>query len=112
MTHNIVLMDNRCLTQTLDPTLYDIQKPMIQLGLSTILCTDISRDGTLKGTNVELYQSLQRQYPDINFIASGGVASTDDFKKLSDADLYAVVVGRAYYEQKISLSEMQRFHEE
>jgi|SRR5699024_8662005 len=99
-------------TQTLDQSLDAFLKPMIQRGLSTILCTDISRDGTLKGTNVELYQSLQRQYPDINFIASGGVASTDDFKKLSDADLYAVVVGRAYYEQKISLSEMQRFHEE
>lgn len=97
--------------ETLDQSLDEFLQPMIERGLSTILCTDISRDGTLKGTNLELYQSLQSTYPEIRFIASGGVASVDDFQKLSEADLYGVVVGRAYYEQKITLHEMMEYHE-
>ncbi|HLR25575.1 MAG TPA: 1-(5-phosphoribosyl)-5-[(5-phosphoribosylamino)methylideneamino]imidazole-4-carboxamide isomerase [Fodinibius sp.] len=96
--------------KTLDQSLDDFLQPMIERGLSTILCTDISRDGTLEGTNLELYKNLQQQYPELDFIASGGVASVDDFKQLSKAELYGVVVGRAYYEQKISLKEMQHYH--
>lgn len=96
--------------ETLDQSLDEFLQPMFERGLSTILCTDISRDGTLEGTNLELYRSLQKTYPDIRFIASGGVASVDDFKQLSKADLYGVVVGRAYYEQKIALSEMMQYH--
>lgn len=97
--------------ETLDRSLDDFLQPMTERGLSTILCTDISRDGTLEGTNLELYRSLQQQYPDINFIASGGVASVEDFRQLSKADLYGVVVGRAYYEQQLSLEEMMQYHE-
>jgi len=96
--------------ETIDQSLGDFLQPMIERDLSTILCTDISRDGTLEGTNVALYRDLQQQYPDLNFIASGGVASVDDFRQLSEAELYGVVVGRAYYEQKITLKEMQHYH--
>jgi phosphoribosylformimino-5-aminoimidazole carboxamide ribotide isomerase len=96
--------------ETLDQSLDEFLQPMIKRGLSTILCTDISRDGTLEGTNLELYRSLQKTYPDIQFIASGGVASVEDFKQLSKAELYGVVVGRAYYEQKITLEEMMQYH--
>jgi phosphoribosylformimino-5-aminoimidazole carboxamide ribotide isomerase len=96
--------------KTLDQSLDEFLEPMFERGLSTILCTDISRDGTLEGTNLELYKRLQTQYPDTRFIASGGVASVNDFQQLTQAELYGVVVGRAYYEQKISLDKMMEYH--
>ncbi|WP_372634863.1 1-(5-phosphoribosyl)-5-[(5-phosphoribosylamino)methylideneamino]imidazole-4-carboxamide isomerase [Fodinibius sp.] len=96
--------------KTLDQSLDDFLRPMIERGLSTVLCTDISRDGTLEGANTELYQSLQQQYPGLQFIASGGVSGLTDLKTLSEEQLYGVVVGRAYYEQKITLEQMLRYH--
>ncbi len=85
-------------------------KPMIEQGLRYVLCTDIARDGMLKGPNFELYQSLKELYPMLKFIASGGVSSNKDLEKLTNMGLYGVVVGRAYYEGIISLDEMQEFN--
>lgn len=85
-------------------------KPMLERGLNRILSTDISRDGTLQGPNFELYQSLQQDYPEIDFIASGGVATENDLEKLAEANLFGVVVGRAYYEKRISLEAMAKYH--
>ncbi len=96
--------------ETADATIESFLKPMIGAGLQYVLCTDIARDGMLEGVNLELYQSLQEQYPELNFIASGGVASVEDFRQLHEADLYGVVVGRAYYEKEISLEEMKHHH--
>ncbi|MCH2448585.1 MAG: 1-(5-phosphoribosyl)-5-[(5-phosphoribosylamino)methylideneamino]imidazole-4-carboxamide isomerase [Gracilimonas sp.] len=83
---------------------------MIEHGLQEVLCTDISKDGTLSGPNFELYNSLKRNFPQIRVIASGGVASLDDLRKLNEADIDAVVVGKAYYENRISLKEMAAFN--
>lgn len=96
--------------ETLDQSLEDFLQPMIQRGLSTVLCTDISRDGTLEGPNVKLYNELSSRFPDLNFIASGGVSNADDLRALSKDNRYGVVVGRAYYEGKISLEEMMTYH--
>lgn len=96
--------------ETMDQSLKDFLAPMIAKGLSTVLCTDISKDGTLEGPNFDLYDGLSAQFPDLNFIASGGVASKSDLKKLKDHELYGVVVGRAYYEGKITLAEMRAYH--
>lgn len=96
--------------ETSDQSIESFLEPMIKAGLEYVLCTDISRDGMLQGTNNELYKELQNNYPDLKFIASGGVASTDDFKTLAKANLYGVVVGRAYYEGEINLKEMQNFN--
>jgi len=79
---------------------------MIEHGLNEILCTDISKDGTLSGPNQELYEELKAKFPSIRLIASGGVSSIDDLKQLSKAGIDAVVVGKAYYEGRISLKEM------
>lgn len=87
----------------------DFLAPMLERGLRHVLCTDISRDGTLEGPNVQLYQRLQEAYPGISFIASGGVSSADDLEALREAGLPAVVVGRAYYEGLISLRQMKAF---
>ncbi len=97
--------------ETLDQSLEDFLQPMIERGLSTVLCTDISRDGTLEGANIELYKQLKKQYSNLQFIASGGVASVIDLQKLSNANLYGVVVGRAYYEQKLSLDDMEKYND-
>lgn len=96
--------------ETLDQSLEDFLKPMIDRGLSTVLCTDISRDGTLEGPNVELYKKLSAEFSELNFIASGGVSDSNDLKKLKDQQLYGVVVGRAYYENKISLEQLLKYH--
>jgi phosphoribosylformimino-5-aminoimidazole carboxamide ribotide isomerase len=96
--------------ETLDKPLNDFLQPMIDRNLSTVLCTDISKDGTLEGPNMELYQQLSEQFPELRFIASGGVADASDLQQLAKQDVYGVVVGRAYYENKISLNEMMNYH--
>ena len=77
---------------------------MQDIGVSTIICTDISKDGAMKGTNVELYRSLSEKY-NMNFIASGGVSSMDDIRALSELDVYGAIVGKAYYTGAINLAE-------
>jgi phosphoribosylformimino-5-aminoimidazole carboxamide ribotide isomerase len=95
--------------ETTNESINSFLRPMLESGLQYILCTDIARDGMLEGANVELYKFLQNKYPDLKFIASGGVASTHNLEQLAEAGLYGVVVGRAYYEQKISLKQMSTF---
>ena len=79
------------------------------LGLKTFLCTDISKDGLLKGTSNQLYKKLLIDFKNINLIASGGVSNISDIKQLKKMNMYAVVVGRAIYENKIDLKELAKF---
>ncbi len=76
------------------------------LGISTFLCTDIERDGMLNGPNLNLYKNLSEQFPEVQIIASGGVSSIEDVKELKSTGLYAVVIGKAIYENKIDLKEL------
>lgn len=78
----------------------------ISLGLKTFLCTDISKDGLLKGPNFNLYKKLQNEFNNINIIASGGISCTDDIIKLNEMQMHAAVIGRAIYENKINLKEL------
>ena len=75
---------------------------MQELGVSTIICTDISRDGAMKGTNLELYKHLSETY-NMDIIASGGVSSMDDITALRQMNLYGAIVGEAYYTGAIDL---------
>lgn len=77
---------------------------MQDIGVSTIICTDISKDGAMKGTNVELYRSLSEKY-NMNFIASGGVSSIDDVRALNEIPMYGAIIGKAYYTGAINLRE-------
>jgi phosphoribosylformimino-5-aminoimidazole carboxamide ribotide isomerase len=81
---------------------------MQEKGLKEILCTDISKDGTLSGPNQELYEELKAKFPEIRLIASGGVSSIADLEKLDQAGIEAAVVGKAYYEDRITLEEMKK----
>ena len=78
-------------------------------GLKYVKITDLNRDGVLEGPNFELYQKIQDRFPDMMIAASGGVRSVDDIRRLKDMGLYAVIVGRAIYEGKIKVEELQEF---
>lgn len=77
------------------------------VGIKTFLVTDISRDGMLSGPNINLYEKLKANYPALNFIASGGVSGLADLINLKKINPYAVVVGKAIYENKITLKELK-----
>ena len=81
-------------------------KKYIDHGVKTVLCTEISKDGTLQGPAIELYKQVMAEYPQLHLIASGGVSSIDDIKALDAAGIPAVVFGKAIYEGKINLKEL------
>lgn len=82
----------------------DFCKKMQSLGVKTIICTDISKDGAMKGTNLELYKTLSEQL-NINIVASGGVSSIEDVKALANMNIYGAIIGKAYYTGAVNLKE-------
>ena len=78
-------------------------------GVTTIISTDVARDGMLQGPATELYRMMLSSYPDIRLIASGGISSLADLESLRDLGCYGAIVGKAIYEQRISLSQIQTF---
>ncbi len=96
--------------ETAEESVESFLSRMIDQGLQEVLCTDISKDGTLAGPNFELYHDLHKNFPGIRLIASGGVSSLEDLNVLNEADIEAVVIGKAYYEGHISLKEMAEFN--
>ncbi|MBR0110867.1 MAG: 1-(5-phosphoribosyl)-5-[Bacteroidales bacterium] len=87
----------------------DLLDPFGPAGLSQVVCTDISRDGMLQGPATRLYVDLQKNYPDITFSVSGGIASMDDVRALDALGLRRVIVGKALYEGKITLDEVKKW---
>ena len=74
------------------------------MGVKTIICTDISKDGAMRGTNLELYSELSKKYS-VDIIASGGVSTLDDVRALRKMNVYGAIIGRAYYIGAIDLKE-------
>jgi phosphoribosylformimino-5-aminoimidazole carboxamide ribotide isomerase len=89
--------------------LFDHIENFYEKGLKYLKCSDITRDGVSDGPNFELYAEIRKRFPEIFLTASGGVRSIDDFKKLRDMGLKAAVFGRAYYENIISLQDLDKF---
>lgn len=83
---------------------FELFEKMCGMGVKTIICTDISKDGAMKGTNVTLYEQLSRRF-DVNIIASGGVSSIDDIRKLNALGIYGAIIGKAYYTGAVSIKE-------
>ncbi len=83
---------------------FDFCKYLQCIGVKTVICTDISKDGAMQGANHELYAKLNNELK-LNIIASGGVSSIDDVKKLYDIDTYGAIIGKAYYTKAISIEE-------
>lgn len=91
-------------TEKTDCDAYDFCRKMQSLGIETIICTDISRDGAMRGTNREFYGTLSRELH-IDIVASGGVSTLDDVKALRELDLHGAIIGKAYYTRAFSLKE-------
>ena len=89
-----------------DENLIPFLRKYISMGVKNILCTDISKDGTLKGTAIELYREIMDTFPGIYLIASGGVASNEDIAELQRNGIPAVVFGKAYYEGRIDVNKL------
>ena len=87
-------------------------KRYIDMGVKNVLCTEISKDGTLAGPAIALYKDVMKAYPELHLIASGGVSCIDDIKALEVAGIPAVVFGKAIYEGKLNLKELWDWHEE
>lgn len=85
-------------------TAFEFCEKMQNLGVKTIICTDVSKDGAMQGTNHELYKELTKRFK-IDFTASGGVSSIEDVKKLKELGIYGAIIGKAYYTGAISLKE-------
>ena len=85
---------------TLDAFLAEMQK----IGVRTVICTDISKDGAMSGTNRDLYRELNERY-NMDIVASGGVSSMEDVRALSEMGLYGAIIGKAYYTGAIDLKE-------
>lgn len=82
----------------------------VEMGVTQVLCTDISRDGMLQGPSTLLYKEVLKAFPGLWLIASGGVSSAEDLKALEEAGLPAVVFGKAIYEGKIDLEQLMKNH--
>ena len=87
-----------------DVTLDEFFLKMQDLGVKNIICTDISRDGAMRGTNLELYRELSAKYS-LDITASGGVSSIEDVKRLREMNLYGAIIGQAYYTGAVDLKE-------
>lgn len=91
-------------TETSDIDAFTFCEKMQNIGVATVICTDISKDGAMQGTNHQLYQELSNRFS-LNIIASGGVSSIDDIKKLAKLNIHGAIVGKAYYTGAVSLNE-------
>lgn len=90
-----------------DEDLLPFLKKYIDAGVKNVLCTEISKDGTLAGPAIDLYSRVMDAYPELHLIASGGVSSIEDIKALDKAGIPAVVFGKAIYEGRIDLRELR-----
>lgn len=85
---------------------FDFIGRMIGLGVTNIFCTDISKDGAMKGPSIDLYKTIMAEHPEINLIASGGVTTMEDVIKLKEIGCTGAIIGKAIYEETIALDEL------
>ena len=88
---------------------YEFVKKWEEKGVKSIISTDVAKDGLLQGPSFDLYKKLQEQSPELNVIASGGVSNMADLTQLAEMNVYGVIVGKAIYEGRVSLSDLRSF---
>jgi len=93
-----------------DIWIYDFIQKYSDKGLDQVFCTDISKDGAMEGPSVELYKTIIEKFPELYFIASGGVSSMDDLFQLDTIGCHGVIIGKAIYEGRIKLSQLKTFN--
>ncbi len=95
--------------ETTDTWIYDFLRSWQNEGVQQVFCTDVSKDGKLEGPSAELYRRILAEVPGLHFIASGGVSSMSDLEALATIGCAGAIVGKAIYENRISLKELQAF---
>ncbi len=95
--------------ETTDIDLFPFIENYRSKGINKVICTDISKDGMLQGPAIDLYKKIIEKQPDLYLIASGGVSSMHDIESLEKANIPAVITGKAIYEGKISLNDLEKF---
>ncbi len=96
--------------ETTDVWIYDFIEKYINNGVQQIFCTDVSKDGKLQGPSIDLYKNILTKFPSLYFIASGGVATIDDLHQLKEIGCTAAIVGKAIYENRISLQDLKKIN--
>ena len=90
-------------------TIEELIDGFLPMGLSQVVCTDITRDGMLQGPTDELYVQLQGRYPTVDFTVSGGIGSMADIERLNEKGLRKVIIGKAIYENRITLKDIEQW---
>lgn len=96
-------------TETTQLSVFDFIKKYMEKGVQQVFCTDVSKDGKLEGPSLELYRQIRERFPKLHFIASGGVSSVDDLLALEEIGCSGAIVGKAIYENRVSLAELKKF---
>lgn len=95
--------------ETTELSVFDFLEENIRQGVKHIFCTDIAKDGLLQGPSVALYEKILQRFPQIDFVASGGVSTMEDIYTLAETGCSGAIVGKAIYEERISMKELQAF---
>ena len=96
--------------ETSDIWVYDFIEKYIQQGVKQMFCTDVGKDGKLEGPAIDLYKNIIERFPGLHFIASGGVSSIKDLEDLEKIGCKGVIIGKAIYENRISLQDLTRIN--
>jgi phosphoribosylformimino-5-aminoimidazole carboxamide ribotide isomerase len=96
-------------TETTSINVFDFIKQYEEKGVRQLFCTDVSKDGLLAGPSLELYKKIIAQFPSLHFIASGGVSSQHDLEQLQQIGCQGAIIGKAIYENRITLKDLQLF---
>ncbi len=91
-------------------SIFDLIDKYHKQGLNYVISTDVAKDGLLQGPSYDLYEEIQIKFSKINLIASGGVTTMDDIRKLNEMGVFGVIVGKAFYEGNISLKDFEAFY--
>jgi phosphoribosylformimino-5-aminoimidazole carboxamide ribotide isomerase len=95
--------------ETTDIWIYDFIRKYMNHGVTQLFCTDVSKDGLLQGPSVALYKNIINEFPSLHFIASGGVSSINDLEQLAAIGCNGAIIGKAIYENRISLTDLKKF---
>jgi phosphoribosylformimino-5-aminoimidazole carboxamide ribotide isomerase len=93
--------------ETTDVWVYDFIQKYIEHGVQQVFCTDVAKDGALQGPSIELYKNIIQKFPEVHFIASGGVSNIEDVYQLEEISCKGVIIGKAIYEGRISLKDLK-----
>jgi phosphoribosylformimino-5-aminoimidazole carboxamide ribotide isomerase len=98
--------------ETTQIDLIDFIESYIQIGIQYVICTDIAKDGMLQGTSNDLYSKMQIRFPNLKIIASGGVSNIQDLEILKNMNIHGAIFGKAFYENRITLEQLNTFQKQ